>query len=98
MVPPYRLINSTRILIQRLMVVEGEHLCLLLILGLLVVRILGLLFILLLGFGLLPFFRLIVFLVEKSEVIGVLSFAIARVRIWAVVILFRCHFFLIIQF
>jgi len=81
MIPPNRLVDPTGVLIQRLMIIQREHLRLLIILILLLLcRLVLIKSRLLLRFRRFPtviIARLIVFLIEESEIIRVLAFAIA---------------------
>jgi len=91
MITSYRLVDPARVLIQCLMVVQREHLCLLVILILLLLR--GLVLIeagLLLSFLLLPsvISRLVVFLIEESEVIWVLPFTVARIGVLGLIVIY----------
>lgn len=81
MIPPNRLVDPAGVLIQRLMIIQREHLCLLIILILLLLcRLVLIKSRLLLRFRRFPtviIARLIVFLIEESEIIRVLAFTIA---------------------
>lgn len=93
-IAPDWVIYPTRVLVQRLMVIEGEHLGLLvalILLVLLAMRIECVLRLLWLTCGLWPaviiLLLLFVLLIKEGKIVRILTFALARIRIVSLIVL-----------